>query len=379
MPTFDRFRLAGVCLALGTLALPEAAPAAEAQAIPMDEEHWETLGWAEFVDVDGQRAVRLGTHPGFNLHSGVAAPRGVIFETGTIEFDLFATEGRDFIELAFRSQDNGNGELFYIRTHQNGNPDSTQYTPVVNGSPAWQIFTGEGFTSQVRFALGHWMHVRVDVYADSALVTVDGKPALAIPDLKNDLGAGAVQIAANNGAYFANFTVEPIAGYSDPNPAAAPQPLAAATVARWQVSPAMTEAEALARARDGTWSDVEWHAIPVEFNGIDNLSRAGADGGERHTYIARFVARSPRAQTIPMEFGFSDSVHVFANRRLLYAGNDRQASRDYRFLGIVGFWDTLYLSLERGENEVVFVVTDGSNGGTAAAARFPAEAGLAFD
>jgi hypothetical protein len=366
-------------LAVAGAALLAAGPVIAAEPVPMDEAHWETVGWAQFVDVDGRTAVRLGTHQGFNIHTGAAALRDVEFETGTIEFDLFANEGRDFVELAFRVQDTGDGELFYIRPHQNGNPDSTQYTPVVGGSPAWQIFTGDGFTSQVRFNLGQWMHFRVDVYADSALVSIDGNPALVIPDLKNDFGPGALQLAATAGAYFSNFTVTPIAGYRDPAPAPPAPPLPPGTVAQWQVSPALTEADATARAASGDWSGLEWKTIPVEHNGIDNLSRAGADGEDRHSYIARFTARSGSAQSLPMELGFSDRVQVFHNHRLIYAGADRQASRDYRFLGIVGFWDTLYLPLEAGENEIVFVVTDGTNGGTAAAARFPAEAGLVFD
>jgi hypothetical protein len=364
-----------------TVALLAAVSAHSARSaeVPMDAEHWDTAGWAQFIDVDGQRALRLGTHPGFVLHTGVAEARGVRFATGTIEFDLLAPGQRDFIELSFRVQDGGYAELFYIRPHQNGNPDSTQYTPVVNGSPAWQIFTGEGFTSQFRFPLGSWMHVKVDVFADSALVSVDGAPVLAIPDLKNDLGPGLVQIAANAGAYFANFAVIPIANYRDPAPAPEQAPLAPGVVSRWQVSPAMAQPAALAHARSGEWSGIAWQAVPVEANGIANLSRAGPDGGERHSYAARFTLASPQAQDAAMDFGFSDSVEVFLNGRQLYSGDDRQGTRDYRFLGIVGFWDRLYLPLREGSNEVVFVVTDGSNGGTAATARFAPEAQVSIE
>ena len=49
-----------------------------------------------------------------------------------------------------------------------------------------------------------------------------------------------------------------------------------------------------------------------------------------------------------------------------------------RFLGIVGFWDSLFLPLRAGENEVAFVVTDETNGGTAAAARFAPDAAVAM-
>ena len=77
-----------------------------------------------------------------------------------------------------------------------------------------------------------------------------------------------------------------------------------------------------------------------------------------------------------MQFGFSDKVRIFLNGRPIYAGDDTQASRDYRFLGLVGLWDTLFLPLEAGRNEIAFVVTDGTNGGTAATARFEADPGL---
>jgi hypothetical protein len=153
----------------------------------------------------------------------------------------------------------------------------------------------------------------------------------------------------------------------------------AGIVPAWQVSTAMPEADAMARAARGDWSGIQWQLIPVESHGIDNLSLAGADTDGRHTYIARFSLRSRAARTAAMEFGFSDRVKVYLNRQLLYAGHDEQGSRDYRFLGIVGFWDSLYLPLRAGANEVTFVVTDETNGGTAAAARFAPDPDLAFD
>jgi hypothetical protein len=173
--------------------------------------------------------------------------------------------------------------------------------------------------------------------------------------------------------------VTPIENYRDPNPAPPEPSLPAGSVAAWQVSPAMTEADALARVARRDWSGIDWQLVPAESNGIGNLSRAGADGDDRHSHIARFTVRSAAAQTVPMEFGFSDSVRVFLNGRPLYAGADLQGSRDYRFLGIVGFWDSLSLPLAAGANEITFVVTDGTNGGVAAAARFPAEAAITFE
>src|SRR4051812_37758518 len=224
-------RLAALIAALaltGTQAL--------AENVPITADRWEVAGEASFVTQDGRQAVRLGSTPDQPPHGAQANLRGPAFTTGTIEFDLLSPAVYDFVGLAFRQQEDGNGELFYIRPHQNGNPDSTQYTPVVNGSLAWQIFTGDGFTSQHRFNYGQWMHVRADIYADSASITIDGTPALVIPHLKSRSHSGAIGLTSVHGAYFANVSVTPIADYRDPNPAPAPPPLPAGTIGSWQVS-----------------------------------------------------------------------------------------------------------------------------------------------
>ena len=372
----DRF----LCRALVAAGLAFAASGAGAETYPMTAEHWDVAGETSFVVQDGRQAVRLGPAPGQPAHGAEANLRGVNFTTGTVEFDMLQEPGAyDFAGLIFHGQETSNADLFYIRPHQNGNPDSTQYTPVVNGSLAWQIFTGEGFTSQHRFNYGHWMHVRADIYPDSALITIDGTPALAIPHLKSHARNGALGLTSVHGAYFANFTATPIPDYRDPNPAPPEAPLPANVVPAWQVSPALPEADAMARAARRDWSGIQWQRIPVESHGEDNLSLAGADGDGHHTYIARFSVRSQAARTAAMEFGFSDSVHVYLNGQLLYFGHDEQGSRDYRFLGIVGFWDTLFLPLRAGANEIAFVVTDNTNGGTAAAARFAPDSGLTIE
>ena len=370
-------RLARRIAVAGVLLLPAAAAIAE--TVPMTAQRWEVEGDTAFVTQDGRQAIRIGPAPGQPPRGAQANLRGMSFSTGTVEFDLLSPAVYDFVGLAFRQQDDGNGELFYVRPHQNGNPDSTQYTPVVNGSLAWQIFTGEGFTSQHRFNYGQWMHVRADIYAESALITIDGTPALVIPHLKSRSHSGALGLTSVHGALFANFSVVPIADYRDPHPAPPEPPLPPGVVAAWQVSPAMPEADAMAHAARGDWSGIQWQHIPTESHGVDNLSLAGADGDAGHSYIARFSLRSRTAQTAAMEFGFSDKVHVYLNGQLLYAGHDEQGSRDYRFLGIVGFWDRLFLPLRAGANEIALVVTDETNGGTAAAARFAPEPGLTIE
>ena len=78
-----------------------------------------------------------------------------------------------------------------------------------------------------------------------------------------------------------------------------------------------------------------------------------------------------------MDFGFSDRAVVYLNRRALYRGDDTYRSRDYRFLGSIGWWDTLYLPLVEGDNELVVAVSE-TFGGWGVQARFPEVDGLSF-
>lgn len=358
------------------LALSVFAGGAAAQSVPMTADRWDIQAEGRLVEHDGRQALRLGSGPGLPMKGGQAELTGSDFSTGVIEYDVQAGAHRDFVYLYFRADENNNSESFYIRPHQSGNPDSTQYTPIVNGNAAWQIFTGDGFTSAVRFRADQWMHVRADIYADSALITIDGEAALVVPDLKSASRTGSVGFIANAGAYVSNVSVTPIPGYENPAPLPPPAPLPTGTVEFWRVSSPMARDAAMTRAAAGDWNDVDWRRIPVETHGVANLSLVGARTPEAQTAIARFTLHSDAARTATMRFGFSDEVRIFLNGRPLYEGADAQASRDYRFLGIVGFWDTLFLPLEAGDNEVVFVVTEPTNGGWAAAARIEPQTGV---
>jgi hypothetical protein len=354
---------------ISTVLLAVQAAAAATTAIPLTADRWDAQGEVAFETRDGRPVMRLGA-PVTGPRSGAAANvKGLRFTTGVVEYDVMLPEVMEFSGPIFHQPDDNMGEYIYFRPHMNGKPDAIQYTPIVNGSLNWQIFTGAGFEAQATFPLNRWMHVRVDIYPASALVSLDGKPALAIPELKNGRLAGALGfLSLAGGTYYSNISVQPIDGYRDPAPPPPAITLAAGTIAAWQVSKAMPQADAFARAASRNWAGVPWQSIAVESNGIANLSKAGPDGDEGHSVIARFSLSSRMARSVPMQFGFSDDVRIYLNGVPLYEGSDRQNSRDYRFLGHVGFWDTVYLPLKAGDNDVAFVVSDPTNGGTAAAA-----------
>jgi hypothetical protein len=342
------------------------ASPAFAETIAPDSPRWQFEGAEKkVVDYQGKRALHL-----FGMNAKIADAN---FDTGVIEFDMALPADRSFPGVVFRGQDDANYEHFYLRPHQNGNPDSMQYTPVINNMTAWQIH--KEYNAQTKFPVNQWMRVRLEVGEDSARVFVNSdKPTLVVHDLKRERKAGFVMLKGSlGGAYFANITIMPGAQAAVP-----PEPVAELMpghVRAWDVSGPVTEADALTAAAANRLKDATWTRLPVESNGIANLARVAPWTEKVATVLARVVVRADRARSVPMRFGFSDRVRVYLNGALLFFGDDSQASRDYRFLGTVGMYDELQLSLRRGDNDVVFAVSEGG-GGWAAQAAFPEMDGL---
>jgi hypothetical protein len=350
-----------------------ATSAAFAAPVAVDDARWALQGAETRVeDFQGRRALFL--------RGAIAHLADANFDTGVIEFDMAVpSNAPSFPGVYFRGEDGANYEHFYVRPHQNGNPDSMQYTPVINGMTGWQIY--KEYNAQTRFPIGEWFHVRMEIAEGSARIFVGGgaEPTLVVHDLKRDRRAGYFEIRGSlGGAYFANIDIAP--GSPAPAPGEPAQTLPDGLVGAWQVSPALSETDAFAAASANRLSAIEWTTLPVETNGIANLARVAVAAPETPATLARISVRSDRARSVAMRFGFSDRVRVYVNGALLYAGDDAQGSRDYRFLGTLGWYDMLQLPLRRGVNEIVFAVSEGGDGriggGWAANAAFPDMTGL---
>jgi hypothetical protein len=343
----------------GGLALLGVAPAIAAP-VAVDSPRWQFEGAPpQVVDFQGKRALSLvGTN---------ATLADANFESGVIEFDMALPNTKhSFPGVIFRGQDDGNYEHFYLRPHQNGNPDSMQYTPVINGMTAWQIY--KQYNAQTTFPVGQWMRVRLEIGEDSARAFVySNMPTLVVHDLKRERQAGFVMFKGSlGGAYFANINITPgVPAAAPPEPLAELMP---GNVRAWFVSPPMAEVEALAAAQANRVKDLAWTRLEVESNGIANLARVASWRENAPTVLTRVVVHADRARSVAMRFGFSDRVRVYVNGALLFTGDDSQASRDYRFLGTVGFYDELQIQLRRGDNDVVFAVSEGGGGWAAQAA-----------
>jgi hypothetical protein len=345
-----------------------------AEEIPIDSPRWSLQGeTARVVEFKGRRAL--------HLKGAVALLADANFDTGTIEFDMAIPDNSpSFPGVYFRGIDELNYEHFYLRPHQSGNPDANQYTPVINGVTGWQIYSE--FNGQMRYRTNEWFRVRLEIADDSARIFVDSdEPKLIVPDLKRDRTTGYVMLrGSSSGAYYSNIrtTRKPMEG----SPAAPPPELPPGTVRTWAVSAAMAESAAYDAASLDEPDSIAWTPLPVETKGIANLARAAKRTDQTPTVLARVNVQSDRKRTVPLRLGFSDRVRVYLNGTLLFAANDQQGSRDYRFLGTVGLYDTLFLPLRKGSNSVVLVVTESGSapngGGWAAYGAFEDMTGLSL-
>jgi hypothetical protein len=301
---------------------------------------------------------------------------------GALEVDLAVGPERGFHGVVRRMRDDENFESFFVRPHQVDNPDAVQYTPVFNEISGWQLYHGPGFWAPVAFPIGEWFRIRVVFSGARAEVYVGelAEPALTIRELKCPVEPGRIGVFVGgpgirlSGFAYATGSIS-FRGVLPPSHSI----LDGTVPARW-ISDAFSE-EALAGASSldqVRLAERMWSRLPGEISGLADLSRVNGLRQGRNTVFARAVIRSARAQTKPLELGFSDRAVLFLNGRELYRGDHTYRSRDYRFLGSIGYFDTLYLPLDEGDNELVVAMSE-DLGGWGIQARFPDPEGLGFE
>jgi hypothetical protein len=356
-------------------ALP-AFPAA-AERVPFDSEHWEFAA----------REHRVGEHLGREalfLRTGTARVRGAELRNGTVEFDIAVSGERGFVGGFWRMQGPGEMEELYLRPHQSGNPDALQYTPIFNGLSGWQLYHGDGYGAAVDFETDRWMHVKI-VFAGGRgeVYVIDmERPAVVIHDLKREVAAGGVGLTAVGRfapAWFSNFEYREEEAPMLRGPFRDLEPPAPGTVVAWHVSSPFGEASLEgATSLDDALAAREWSCVEAEESGTVNLARVARNAPSSDTVLARATLRSQGEQLKRLDFGYSDRVRVYLNGRLLYAGSNDYRSRDYRYLGTIGWFDALLLPLRDGANTVTFAVSE-SFGGWGVRARLADPGGVSLE
>ncbi|GAB4052933.1 LamG domain-containing protein [Spirosoma litoris] len=328
--------------------------------VPFDPAYWTYEGKVTKETFQGKDGIRLT--------DGRITLKDNTFKNGIIEFDITLSPDRDFPGFGFRIQDKDEFEHIYLRPHRVGNPDAIQYIPVFHGQDSWQFYYGDGYSTTVNYPMNEWVHIKLVVRGSQAEVYIgqSTEPSLVIHQLKREPKAG--RISLENGApvttRFANFQYTktdnpPMVGKFKPE--AAPQP---GTLLNWQVS--STFDEKLLQANyilpKALASRLTWSDLTAENSGKLNVSRIRKRSEEANTVFVKLTIISDKSQIKKLDLGFSDRVNVYVNERLVYAGHDEFLSRDYRFLGTVGYYDAIFLDLKKGPNELWIAVSENFGG-----------------
>jgi len=331
---------------------------AQAVTVPFDD-RWEFSGEHKIEEYKGEQSLYLD--------NARAVLPDVQFKNGIIEFDIALQQVRGFSGLNFRMQDAKNYEEFYLRAHQSGNPDAMQYTPVFDGLASWQLYYGNGHSTAYTYKFEEWMHVKFIIADDQMEVYIDDmdEPVLHAFQLKGAEEPGYLALYTFLGEVrFANFSYEKIERPVLKSPKKAIPALEPGTVASWQVSTPFA-AEKLDGAMEfpkRLAAELKWKPLASEFTGTANLAQVNTRAEGENTVVAKFTVTADAAMVKALNFGYSDVAYVYCNGRLLYSGQRKFRSRDYRYLGTIGYFDTIYLPLQSGENEIWVAVSEQMGG-----------------
>lgn len=316
------------------------------------------------------------------LQSGAINLKNMQFLNGIIEFDIFLKDQRGFPGINFRA--NGNdSEEWYMRPHQDGNPDANQATAVIKGVTPWQLHFGPKYSFPYQYNYKDWTHVKLIVSDDKAQVFLDHseKPNLSWK-LFHTPKAGEINIRSGGatGLYIANVSVDTKAiNMIDYKPIE--REIIEGLIPAWEISNKFEEKLLNNPSSiDSIISTRKWQGkIEVEEGTAAIISRKDLlfDGKPGNTVFAKVEIKSNKNQLKMLEFGYSDRVVVILNGQPLYRGNNNFRSRDYRYLGTVGLFDGVYLNLKKGKNTLLLAVSE-NFGGWLVTGRIGAKQGISI-
>ena len=326
--------------------------------VPMNSSTWEVKSEGyKFEEYLGEKSIYLP--------DGFAHLKGVEFHNGILEFDISFPVGRGFPGIYFRMQDNQNAEDFYVRPHQSNNPDANQYTPVFNGLAGWQLYYGEGHGAPVQYNYDDWNHVKLVIKGTIGEVFINdmSKPLFQIYELKHGDVSGSLALKGSAKAHFANFKYTAMDNPELMLPVKELPVLEHRVIKKYQVSNAVSDGVIAQKSlNEEALGDLKWTELNAEYSGTINIERVVKKEERPNTALVKFILDSEKDQVKRLEFGYSDIAQVFVNGKSIYLGNNTYMSRDYRYLGTIGFFDSVFLELKEGENEIVLAVMEAFGG-----------------
>lgn len=363
--------LSGMYLTVGHL--PASAQDARPVRIPGSAGSWVLPENARTGEVEGRAALRIGRGP-------LVLSRGIDFSSGTIEFDVRPDDETLFVGVLFRRDPGGDAERVYLRPYDTDDWSAVQYDPDIRGSATWQLYPE--FNAEASLPRNAWIHVRLEVDGPRLEVYVgDGSdPTMVVRRLRGTTTRGGLAFWATNGVderttvAVTGIVVRP----AQPTRAVADAPpVRPGTLTRWDVAgPVAAPLEGPVREVAGS---LEWRTVTAEEEGLVSLTRhVGPPApGTRETAWARTSLRAEASVDVPLDLAYSDDVTVFLNGRPLYSGHGGWSTRYPRFFGALrrGF-ETVWLPLRAGDNELLLAVSDALPFGWGFAARLLDEGGV---
>ena len=327
--------------------------------VPMDASRWivtsDEFKFEEYLGV-----------PSLYLPEGFAELKDEEFHNGIIEFDIAFPQSRGFPGIIFRKQDEQNYEEFYIRPHQSGNPDANQYTPVFNGLAGWQLYYGEGHAAPFKYKYDAWNHVKLVISGTVGEVYIDdmNNPLFQIYELKHGDVKGPIALKGNAKAHFANFSYTKMDAPELKLPVKELPALEKNVITNYRVSNAVKDADIIAKPwiNGNEIEGISWAELSPEFTGTINIARVAKREENKNTALVKFTINSESDQVKRFEFGYSDNAQVFVNGKAIYLGNNTFRTRDYRYLGTIGYFDSVFLDLKKGDNEIIIALNEAFGG-----------------
>ncbi|GLR72150.1 family 16 glycoside hydrolase [Agaribacter marinus] len=320
----------------------------------------------------GVHIVKKDNQEVFKLTSGKLTLLDQQLMNGTIEFEMMSEGDRAFVYAYFREQGR-ESEHVYLRTHKSNSPDTLQYSPVFQGRSAWQIYHGSKGTATASLPANQWIKVKVSFYDDYLNMWVGDHQTLVFNDLsltgKKQKGSVSLRGFIPNGseakysAYIKNISIE-----SNDTPATSNTSTKNSNshfLTTLNVSPVFEATKDPLESIPESLKEKDWSVVTAQEDGIFEFlrSRQIPRGMRLYAVVAETMLRSNKIQRCQINLGFSDTISVLLNGKIIghadhsyrYAQNRQQGVLHDKQL-------TLFLPLEDGENQLQMVVADSFGG-----------------
>lgn len=320
------------------------------ESIPFNKHNWNIA--TGHIDTIGGRYAFTGT----------AILRDTSFSEGIIEWDIWANGDRSYAGVIFRQQANKDGEEVYIRPHKaNGlHADALQYTPIYHGVSCWQLFHGKGYTSAAKLPFNEWVHFSLRVSKNEATLTMHTEQPVIMRinklELENTSGGIAVKSPANGSAFFSNFVIKPNNEEHFSKARIQHQP-APGIIRDWKITKAMSHNNTDRYKHYSEIDTVTWTSVETDRKGMVNLTQKVIRNRQQPGWVyAKTTITSETEELKKYQLGYSDYVTVFVNRKPVFSSTNAYTSRDPGFAGLIGYFDELFLPLNKGENEICLLI-----------------------